>query len=70
MADINREAADETARLCKEAALERGNDSLDIHVLEVDVSKEQSVESMVREAVAHVGRIDYCVDSAGVSQST
>ncbi|KAA8644344.1 SDR family NAD(P)-dependent oxidoreductase [Aspergillus tanneri] len=43
---------------------------MDIHgnalVIGADVSDEKSVESMVQDAVAMVGRIDYCVDSAGL----
>ncbi|KAK1146340.1 hypothetical protein N8T08_003127 [Aspergillus melleus] len=66
LADINRTATDETARLCREAVTQRSGDGLVIHVLEVDVSNEESVETMVRQAVANVGRIDYCVDSAGL----
>ena len=69
LADINRTATDETARLCREAVMQRSGNDLVIHVLEVDVSNEESVETMVQQAVANVGRIDYCVDSAGVSLS-
>lgn len=70
LADINLASVKETAKQCREAASSRGNDSVVIHALQVDVSSEESVNSMVQEAVAKAGRIDYCVNSAGVSWHT
>ena len=70
LADIDRAAVEETRRQCEAAAPERVGASLAIHVLEVDVTDEGSVERMVQEAVAKAGRLDYCVGSAGVSHGS
>ena len=37
--------------------------------LKVDVSEDNSVQTMVRSAISEFGRIDYFVHSAGVSPS-
>lgn len=67
LADINRAALEETARKCEDATSRRGLDPLIIHILDVDVSDEESVTKMIFDTVSKVGRIDYCVNTAGVS---
>lgn len=67
LADINRAALEFTARKCKDAMPRRGLGPVIIHILDVDVSDEESVTKMVLDTVTKVGRIDYCVNTAGVS---
>ena len=65
-ADINLEAAKQTAE--KSQSYKAGNISdYKVHALHVDVRDENSVGQMVDEAKSLFGRIDYFVNTAGVS---
>lgn len=63
IADLNYNAALETARECDSRATNPGYAS---RVIAVDVTDTASVEHMVQAAVEAFGRIDYSVHSAGV----
>ncbi|RYP10659.1 hypothetical protein DL765_008041 [Monosporascus sp. GIB2] len=64
VADLHLEAAQEVARQCEEAAGSR--EGFKALAVAVDVGSRESVDAMVRSAVDAFGRIDYCVNSAGV----
>ena len=67
-ADINLEAAKQTAE--KSQSCKAGNvTDYKVHALHVDVRDESSVGQMVDEAKSLFGRIDYFVNTAGVSSS-
>ncbi|KAK5996477.1 Short-chain dehydrogenase srdC [Cladobotryum mycophilum] len=61
--DLNHEAALTTARDTEAVAT---NPAYKVLALSVDVSSAASVEKMVQQAVDTFGRIDYCVNSAGI----
>ncbi|KAJ5150460.1 uncharacterized protein N7500_010649 [Penicillium coprophilum] len=63
IADLNYNAALETARECDSRATNSRYISL---AIAVDVTDTESVESMVHTAVETFGRIDYSVHSAGI----
>lgn len=63
-ADINKSAAEEAA---EEARARAKNLQFRATAIEVDVSNETSVDLMVRSVQREFGRIDYSVNSAGVS---
>ncbi|KAF3766677.1 NAD(P)-binding protein [Cryphonectria parasitica EP155] len=65
VADINIGAAQAVVELCKTAARDAG--TFDAEALHVDVTSEESVSLMVQNALQKFGRIDYCVNSAGVA---
>ena len=62
-ADINDAKAEEAAQGSKQYAKNKGYRAISMHV---DVSDEQSIHAMVSETLREFGRIDYCVNSAGV----
>ncbi|KAG8164441.1 hypothetical protein KVR01_006359 [Diaporthe batatas] len=64
VADVNLNAAREVSELCRAAASHTGG--FLVEALAVDVTSEESVSLMVRHAVQAFGRVDYCVNSAGV----
>ncbi|KAI1824883.1 short-chain dehydrogenase/reductase SDR [Xylaria intraflava] len=63
LADINHDAAAKVARESEEMAT---NPDFKTLVVVVDVTALASVNAMVQAAVKAFGRIDYCVNSAGV----
>lgn len=63
MADINYQAAEQVAQECQSIASNEEYKSL---AVQVNVCDKGSVEQMIRAAVEAFGRIDYCVNSAGV----
>lgn len=65
VADIHLEAAEEVARRSKTLAKSR---DFRAEAIYIDVTKEDSVQNMANETVQLFGRIDYCVNSAGVSK--
>jgi NAD(P)-dependent dehydrogenase (short-subunit alcohol dehydrogenase family) len=65
VADIDAAAAESTSRECKAVASNPGFTS---QSLAVDVTSLHEVEAAVQQAAAALGgRIDYCVNCAGVS---
>ena len=66
-ADIDVEAAKEAAEASKKLATYAGYSALPI---KVDVSDIDSVQSMVEVGKREFGRIDYCVNSAGVGPAS
>ena len=67
-ADINLEAAKQTAEMSQSRKAGNVTD-YKVHFLHVDVRDESSVERMVDEAKSLFGRIDYFVNTAGVSSN-
>ncbi len=63
VADINLEAAE---RVVKEISASASNASFRAKAVEVDVTSDGSVKHAIAETVTFFGRIDYCVNSAGV----
>ncbi|KAI0427504.1 NAD(P)-binding protein [Xylaria sp. FL1042] len=63
VADINKAAALIVASECKAAA---ANPSIRAEALEIDVTQEDSVKRCMETARSLFGRIDYCVNSAGI----
>ncbi|KAL4993012.1 oxidoreductase [Aspergillus recurvatus] len=63
VADLNHEAALQTARLC---SLRATNPDFKTLAVAVDVVDPASVDRMVQSAVEALGRIDYSVHSAGI----
>ncbi|ROV87888.1 hypothetical protein VMCG_10296 [Cytospora schulzeri] len=63
-ADINDQAAEEAAEESRKYAK---NSEYRAIVVKVDISDEGSVQSMVEMTVKEFGRIDYAVNSAGIS---
>ena len=66
-ADLNEEGAQDAAEESKKYATHAEYKSL---VIKVDVADEAAVQQMVDLAVKDFGRIDYAVNSAGVSSLT
>jgi NAD(P)-dependent dehydrogenase (short-subunit alcohol dehydrogenase family) len=64
LADINEAGAMEAAEESKKLAT---NPSYEALAVKVDVTDAASVQAMVDRAVEKFGRVDYCVNSAGVS---
>jgi NAD(P)-dependent dehydrogenase (short-subunit alcohol dehydrogenase family) len=60
--DLDLAAAEATARLI---AAEGG----EAHALSCDVSRPESAEALVRDAVARLGRLDFAVNNAGIEAS-
>lgn len=65
-ADINHEAAQKVAEESKTVARRSDYQAL---VIKFDIGDEQSVQNLVTTTVKEFGRIDYAVNSAGVSIS-
>lgn len=65
-ADINLEAAKQTAEMSHTRLAEHLKDYR-VHALHVDVRHEDGVQQMVNKAKSLFGRIDYFVNTAGVS---
>ncbi|KAI1662850.1 NAD(P)-binding protein [Daldinia decipiens] len=63
VADINLEAAE---RVVKEISASALTANFKAKAVEVDVTSEDSVKRAIEETVAFFGRIDYCVNSAGI----
>ncbi|KAK7906575.1 NAD(P)-binding protein [Apiospora marii] len=63
VADLAIEAAETTAVECKAAATRPLFQATSV---QIDVSKEDSVRSVFHRMVSDVGRIDYCVNCAGI----
>ena len=64
-ADINLSNAQSAVEESKSFA---SNSAYHGHAISVDVESLESVQEMVKETVSKFGRIDYLVNSAGVSQ--
>lgn len=64
VADINLEKAEAVAEKSRSVAT---HPSFKAVAVKVDVADNQSVQDMVARAIAEFGRIDYNVNSAGVS---
>lgn len=63
-ADLNEQGAQDAAAESKKYATDVEYQSL---VIKVDIADEASVQQMVDQVVKEFGRIDYAVNSAGVS---
>jgi NAD(P)-dependent dehydrogenase (short-subunit alcohol dehydrogenase family) len=66
VADVNHEAGRKVAEETRASAT---HPDFRVEVAEVDVTVEQSVRDAMSRAVELFGRIDYCVNCAGVSWS-
>lgn len=66
LADINHDGAQEVAKESKSIARHSDYKAL---AIKLDIGDEQSVGSLVAAAVKEFGRIDYAVNSAGVSMT-
>lgn len=64
LADINYEGAQKVAEESKSIAKHPGYQAL---AVKLDIGDEQSVQDLIATAVKEFGRIDYAVNSAGVS---
>lgn len=60
----NKEAAEETAALCKEA----GGDDLPVFIEKADISDEESAANLVKSAEEKLGHIDILVNNAGITR--
>lgn len=74
VADIHFGAALEVAEMCRRAAAaaaRAGNEAggCRVEAVCVDVTSEESVRAMMDHAKQIFGRVDYCVNSAGVSKT-
>lgn len=73
IADIHLAAALEVAELCRQAAAAgnapaaRRKSCCHVEAVCVDVTSDESVRSMMDYAKQKFGRVDYCINSAGVS---
>lgn len=65
VADLSIDAGNETLALCQTVATNR---QFEGHVIQVDVTQEDSVISLFNEAARILRRVDFCVNSAGVSR--
>lgn len=63
IADLNLPAAQATVDECRKVAT---NSRFAVKAVEADVSSEESVEKLTAAMVEAFGRIDYCVNGAGV----
>lgn len=63
IADINLAAAQVVAALSTEAAVTAG---FQVKAVWMDMSKEESVAAAIAQTVGAFGRVDYCVNCAGV----
>ncbi|CZR44813.1 uncharacterized protein FPRO_14565 [Fusarium proliferatum ET1] len=63
IADITVRLAKDAVSECKAAAV---NKEFRCEAIHVDVTREDSVQNMMSHAVQTFGRIDYCVNSAGI----
>lgn len=70
VADIQLAAAQEVAEMCRAAAaaVSKGACNCRAEAIFVDVTSEESVRAMMEHAKETFGRIDYCINSAGVSE--
>jgi len=64
LGDINSESAQKVVQECQAIATNPDFTAQGIHI---DVTLEDSVRTAMRHAVSTFGRIDHCVNSAGVS---
>ena len=62
----NAEAADETVKLCREAAGQAGHE-VDAIAVRADVGSAEAREHLVAEARRHFGRVDLLVNNAGIT---
>ena len=65
-ADLNQEGASAAAEHTKKVAQHTSYKAV---AIKVDITDESSVDNMVQIALKECGRIDYCINSAGVSVS-
>lgn len=65
IADLNIEAAEESANLAKSAAT---NPAFKVSFFHIDVVDEESVDKGTKQVVDLFGRIDYLLVAAGVSR--
>lgn len=63
-ADRNLPAAEEAAETSRRIA--NNHDSYHALVIQVDVADRQSIEGMLSQTLEKFGRVDYCVNAAGV----
>lgn len=63
-ADRNLPAAEEAAETSRR--ISNNHDSYHALVIQVDVADRQSVEGMLSRTLEKFGRVDYCVNAAGV----
>lgn len=66
IADLNLEAARNVVAECQAVAT---NSQFRTEAVQVDITREDSVRNLVDRMVQVFGRIDYCVNCAGVSFS-
>lgn len=69
LADCSLEAAKQTANMSQSRKALHVTD-YEVHALQVDVRDEKGVQQMVDETESVFGRIDYFVNTAGVSPNT
>ncbi|KAL7624842.1 hypothetical protein AAE478_004056 [Parahypoxylon ruwenzoriense] len=67
VADINLEAAKSAVSACKAVA---SDETFHAEAISIDVTVDESVKTAVGRALEMFGRIDYCVNSAGVGVRT
>ncbi|KAI5867518.1 NAD(P)-binding protein [Durotheca rogersii] len=67
VADINLEAAEAAVAACRDVALDA---TFHAEAIAIDVTAEESVKAAIARAQEVLGRIDYCVNSAGVAVRT
>ena len=66
VADLDIEAAERVAEECRAAATAASFRSESFHI---DISQGESVEKATKHMVATFGRIDYCINCAGVNRT-
>ncbi|KAL4957400.1 hypothetical protein BDW69DRAFT_200982 [Aspergillus filifer] len=67
VADINTAAAAETADLCRGVTT---NPDFRVEAVHIDITNEESVRNAAALTVKTFGRMDYCVNCAGIPQSS
>src|SRR3989344_1578166 len=61
VADLNKKQAEEVVKFCADSYSAKGL------ALEIDVTKEQKVQEMIKAVIGHFGKIDILVNNVGVS---